>query len=124
MVQEIFWPGGDDGNSKYVRYMHDYDLRGEPFSIDGMASSYMWNEFVVRRPTTLGFERHKNLGVLADGEHVTNRWTWASLQDGKDSRRDQTHSREGKVNMLFGDGRVRTLSLDEAANVPCDPKKL
>ena len=50
-VRTIFWPASEDGTRKYVRYMHNYDLRGAPFSIQGMESSYIWEQSLIEMPT-------------------------------------------------------------------------
>ena len=123
-ARTLFWSPLDTNGAKYVRFMHDFDLREESFCIDWMESSYMWNEEAVSNKTKLNNGHPATLGIVSDGSHVVNRWDWGCLADEQDCRLDQTHLKSGRkegVNMLYGDGAVEWISLEEVADVCSNP---
>ena len=110
-VQTVFWPAGDDGKRKHVRYMHNYDLRSLPYSIDGMQSSYIWEQGVIETFTDRSSIQSDEV-ILAEGSHVVNRGHWWSLIDPNDPRADQKHCGD-TVNVLRANGSAETLAFAE-----------
>jgi len=66
-ARTLFWSPRDTNGVKYVRYMHDFDLRAEPFCIHWMESSYMWNQEAVSERTKLDDGHPAALGIVSDG---------------------------------------------------------
>jgi prepilin-type processing-associated H-X9-DG protein len=110
----------DSPETRYVRAMFRYDRP----PVDRMESSYIWCEHIVgdreRAWTHSRVHSPATVGILSEGRHVVNRWTWASLNDHEDCRIDQKHVDE-TVNMLYADGHVVSEPIGDVDDVDCDP---
>lgn len=92
LTAEMFWPSNDKRGDKHARYMYWYSLRNGDFTIDGMQSSYMWEQRYVETPTNWSSISSERI-IVTDGGYVVNDRTWRSLERrGADARRaDQKH---------------------------------
>jgi prepilin-type N-terminal cleavage/methylation domain-containing protein/prepilin-type processing-associated H-X9-DG protein len=85
----------------------------------GRKFGYMWSEhFHALGLSEAAFVAPADTGIVADGRHSINGWTWDNIRNG--NRRGASHN-EG-VNFLFADYHSKWVRIDRTHLIPSDPR--